>query len=190
MDINFYFTVFGIVYILIGILYALKEREAIEDLEKKSLTNRKQNEDLIQASLDTIHEYKNLCREYKGTEIEEAGSVESDKDIKNMYKLIAKHERKRKRKSLNTTSLRRFVDDKTILILIFMARIVFWLPSMCYKGIDKILSLKHAMEMARLKKVKNELMLEHQWLQIEKRKFAQIVAENNASIEKTVEEKG
>jgi len=189
MDINFYFTLFGISYILIGIFCALKERETIEDLGKKSLEKLKDHEQLIKAGLDTIQEYKNLYREYKGTEITEAESVEIDKDIKNMYKLIAKHERKRKRKSLNMASLRRFVDNKTITILIFIVRIVFWLPSMCYKGIDKILSLKHSMKMARLKKVKNELMLEHQWLQIEKRKYTQILAENNASVEKTIEEK-
>ncbi|MGI2295659.1 hypothetical protein [Paenibacillus sp. GXUN7292] len=62
MDINFYFTVFGIAYILIGIFYALKERETIEDFEKKSLEKLKDNEELIKASLDTIQEYK-ICIE-------------------------------------------------------------------------------------------------------------------------------
>ncbi|MGI2295660.1 hypothetical protein [Paenibacillus sp. GXUN7292] len=113
--------------------------------------------------------------------------MEIDKNIKNMYKLIAKLENKSK--SLNIASLRCFVDDKTILILIFMVRIVFWLPWMCYKGIDKILSLKHSKEMARLKKEKNELMLEQQWLQIKRRDYTQRLAESNSSAEKTVEEK-
>lgn len=136
MDSNLYLSIFMLAYILIGIAYAFKERETIVELEDNSRSLMSENEEMIKSYSNVIQEYKILQMEYKRTDpikAEEFG--DKIRSVKEDIKAIEE------RNSVQDFStIKKFVDDDTILKIVFGFRVAFWLPIMCWNGLDIIIT--------------------------------------------------